>query len=108
VLRLLLLLMAPMTPHLAHELWERQGLGSMLAKEPWPTWDLELAREETATLVIQVNGKVRDRLEVSADITSEQASEIAMGSEKVQTWIDGHEVTRVISRPPNLVNVVVG
>ena len=108
VLRLLLLLLSPMTPHLAHELWEQKGYGSMLATESWPEWDPEMAKEETVTLVIQVNGKVRDRLEVSADIDSEQATRAAMSSEKVQTWIDGQEVKRVISRPPNLVNLVVG
>jgi leucyl-tRNA synthetase len=108
VLRLLILLMAPMTPHIAHELWEQKGYGSMLATEAWPTWDSDLAKEETVTLVIQVNGKVRDRTEVSADITSEQATEIALRSDKIQSWIDGQEVSRVIARPPNLVNVVVG
>jgi len=108
VLRLLLLMLSPMTPHLAHELWEQKGYGSMLASESWPEWDPELAKEETVTLVVQVNGKVRDRLEVSADITSEQATEVAMSSEKIQSWIDGQEVKRVISRPPNLVNLVVG
>ena len=107
VLRFLLLLMSPMTPHIAHELWEMAGYGSMLATEPWPTWDPELAREETVTLVVQVNGKVRDRLEVSADITSEQVEELAMSSEKIQEWIDGQEVRRVIARPPSLVNLVV-
>ncbi len=108
VLRLLLLMLSPMTPHLAHELWEQKGYGAMLATESWPEWDPELAKEETVTLVIQVNGKVRDRLEVSADISSEQATEAAMSSEKIQSWIDGQEVKRVISRPPNLVNLVVG
>jgi leucyl-tRNA synthetase len=108
VLRLLLLLMSPMTPHLAHELWEQKGYGSMLATESWPDWDPELAKEETVTLVIQVNGRVRDRFEVSADITADQATEFALGSEKVRPWIDGQEVSRVISRPPNLVNIVVG
>ncbi len=107
-LRLLLLLMSPMTPHLAHELWEMRGHGSMLATEPWPTWDPELAKEETVTLVVQVDGKVRDRMEVPADITSEQATEVALGSEKVRSWVDGREVQRVIARPPNLVNVVLG
>jgi leucyl-tRNA synthetase len=108
VLRLLILLMSPMTPHIAHELWEQKGYGSMLATESWPAWDPELAKEETATLVIQVNGKVRDRVEVSADISSEQANELALSSDKIQSWLDDHEVKRVISRPPNLVNIVVG
>jgi leucyl-tRNA synthetase len=108
VLRLLLLIMSPMTPHIAHELWKMKGHGTMLADESWPTWDAELAREETVTLVIQVNGKVRDRVEVSADITSDQATDMAMSSDKIQSWIDGQKVQRVIARPPNLVNVVVG
>ncbi|HEX6286479.1 MAG TPA: class I tRNA ligase family protein, partial [Acidimicrobiia bacterium] len=108
VLRLLLLLMAPMTPHIAHELWEANGYGDMLSTESWPAWDEDLAREETVTMVIQVNGKVRDRLEVSADITSAQAEETALSSEKIQEWLDGQEVERVIARPPNLVNLVVG
>lgn len=108
VLRLLLLVMSPMTPHLAHELWESKGYGEMLALESWPTWDDELAREDTVTLVMQVNGKVRDRLEVSADITSQQVEELALSSERIQEWIDGQEVRRVIARPPNLVNLVVG
>jgi len=107
VLRMLLLLMAPMTPHLAHELWELEGYGDMLATEPWPTWDDELAREETVTLVVQVNGRVRDRFEVSAEISSQQAEEVALASDKVQAWIDGQQVQRVISRPPSLVNIVV-
>jgi leucyl-tRNA synthetase len=108
VLRLLLLLLSPMTPHIAHELWEQKGYGNMLATETWPTWDPELAKEESATLVIQVNGKVRDRIEVPADITSDQASELALGSDKIRSWIDGQEIKRVIARPPSLVNVVVG
>ena len=108
VMPALIKLMAPMTPHIAHEIWEMEGYGDMLATEPWPTWDEELAREETVTLVVQVNGRVRDRMDVSADITPEQAEELALSSEKIQGWIDGQQVRRVISRPPNLVNIVVG
>jgi len=107
VLRLLLLMLSPMTPHLAHELWERMGYGTMLALEPWPTWDEELAREEMVTLVVQVNGKVRDRFEVSVETTAEQAEQMALDSERIQQWIDGQQVQKVIARPPNLVNVVV-
>jgi len=107
VMRLLLLMLSPMTPHLAHELWERMGYGTMLAREPWPTWDEELAREEMVTLVVQVNGKVRDRFEVSVETTAEQAEQMALDSERIQQWIDGQQVQKVISRPPNLVNVVV-
>jgi leucyl-tRNA synthetase len=106
-IRLLLLMLATMAPHVAHELWEMRG-GTMLALEAWPDWDEDLAREETVTLIVQVNGKVRDRVEVSADIGADEAEEVALGLEKIQGWIEGKEVKNVISRPPNLVNVVVG
>ena len=69
VVRMLLLMLAPMAPHISHEIWEMRGYEGMLAKQAWPDWDPELAREETVTLVIQINGKVRDRIEVPADIT---------------------------------------
>ena len=102
----LLLMLSPMAPHIAHELWERRGHGSMLASEQWPAWDEELAREETVTMIVQVNGKVRDRIEVAADITAETAQELALASEKIQGWLDGSEVTRIVTRPPKLVNIV--
>jgi leucyl-tRNA synthetase len=80
----------------------------MLATESWPTSDEELAREEMVTLVVQVNGRVRDRIEVSAEITAREAEELALSSEKIRGWTDDEEILKVISRPPNLVNVVVG
>jgi leucyl-tRNA synthetase len=104
----LLLMLSPMTPHVAHELWELSGRGSMLASEPWPVWDEDIAREETATMVIQVNGKVRDRVMVTADISREEAERVALEAEKVQAWIDGGEIEKVIARPPYIVNIVVG
>ncbi len=104
----LLLLMAPMAPHIAHELWEVRGHGRLLAMEAWPTWDEDLAREETVTMIVQVNGKVRDRIDVSADISADEAERMALESEKIKAWLDGDQVQRVIARPPNLVNVVKG
>jgi leucyl-tRNA synthetase len=107
VLRLMLLLLSPMAPHLAHELWEMGGHEGMLALQPWPEWDEDLAREETVTMIVQVNGKVRDRVDVATGITAEDAEIQALGLEKIQGWIDGHEVRKVIIREPNLVNIVV-
>jgi leucyl-tRNA synthetase len=97
-----------MAPHIAHELWERTGHNTMLALEPWPTWDEALLAPTTVTMVVQVNGKVRDRVEVPADITPGDAEELALGLDKVQGWIDGAPVRKVIARPPNLINFVVG
>ena len=108
VLRRLVLLLAPMAPHIAHELWEIRGHGSMLALEAWPDWDEDLVREEEVTLIVQVNGKVRDRLSVPVGISADEAKRLALESEKARVWIDGHQVERVISKPPRLVNVVVG
>ncbi len=108
VFRLMLLMLGPMAPHIAHELWERRGYGTMLATEAWPEWDPELVREETVTMVIQVNGKVRDRIEVPADIADDEAERLALASERVARWLDGGTVKKVIVRAPRLVNVVVG
>ncbi len=107
VLKMLLLMLSPMTPHIAHEIWEIKGYGSLLALQAWPEFDPELAREETAMLIVQVNGKVRDRLEVPADITADNAEEMALASEKIQTWLEDGELKKVIARPPNLVNLVI-
>ncbi len=104
----LLLLLSPMAPHIAHELWEVTGHHTLLAKEPWPTWDPELIKEATVTMVVQVNGKVRDRIEVDAGIGASDAKELAMGAGKIQQWVDGKEIRKVIVREPNLVNIVVG
>jgi leucyl-tRNA synthetase len=108
VLKTLLLLLSPMTPHIAHELWETLGHGTMLATEPWPQWDETVAREELVTLVVQVNGKVRDRIQVSSEIDAAEAERLGLSSEKAHAWFAGKEVIRVVSRPPRLVNIVVG
>jgi leucyl-tRNA synthetase len=106
--RIMVLMLAPAAPHITHELWEARGMGGMLAKEPWPGWEESLVAESTVTMVIQVNGKVRDRVEVPADITPEDAEQLALGLEKVQGWIDGAVVRKVVARPPNVINFVVG
>ncbi len=102
----LLLLMAPMTPHIAAELWERRRRGHVHA-EPWPVADPALLTLDTVTMVVQVNGKVRDRLEVPADVDTAGAERLALASDKVQAHLGGRAPRQVIARPPKLVNVVV-
>ena len=102
----MLLLMAPMTPHLAAELWERRRGGHVHA-EQWPQADPDLVRQDSVTLVVQVNGKVRDRIEVSPDIDGLTAESLALASERVQEHLGGAAPKKVITRPPRLVNVVV-
>ena len=102
----LLLVMAPMVPHICAELWEMRR-GGNIHTEPWPTADASKLVLETVTMVVQVNGKVRDRIEVAADIADADAEALALASERVRGYLDGGEPRRVIARPPKLVNVVV-
>ncbi|HWG73000.1 MAG TPA: leucine--tRNA ligase [Acidimicrobiales bacterium] len=102
----LLTLMAPMTPHLSAELWERRkGDDTRVHAQPWPVADPGLVRRESVTMVVQVNGKVRDRIEVDAGIGEDEAVALAMASPKVVRYLNG-EPRKVIARPPGLVNLV--
>ena len=102
-----LLLLAPAAPHLAEELWNRTGHPYSIHNQPWPEYDKELAREEEITLVIQVNGKLRDKVLVPASITEAEAKELALSRERVKAYIDGKKLTRVIYVPKRVVNIVV-
>ena len=104
----LLRLMAPMTPHVTAELWEmRDPTRPPLHSQSWPSFDPDLVRSETVTMVVQVNGKLRDRLEIDAGTGEEDARLAALASPKVVAELAGREPRRVIVRPPKLVNVVV-
>ncbi|MBI2866475.1 MAG: leucine--tRNA ligase [Chloroflexi bacterium] len=102
----LLLLLAPSTPHFAEELWLRTGHPYSIHNQPFPAWDEALAAEEEITLVVQVNGKLRDRIQVPASITESQARELALNGEKVRSYLDGKEVVKVVYVPGRLVNIV--
>ncbi|HEX6380425.1 MAG TPA: class I tRNA ligase family protein, partial [Acidimicrobiia bacterium] len=103
----LLLVLAPMAPHISAELWEqRHGAGAHVHEQPWPASDPELAKAETVTMVVQVNGKVRDRIEVDAGITEEDMEKVAMGSTRVQEHLAGRTPRNVILVRPKLVNIV--
>jgi leucyl-tRNA synthetase len=102
----LLLMLAPCCPHIAEELWARTGRPYSIHQQAWPVWDPELAAAEVFTLVVQVNGKVRDRLEVAVDIGEEKAKELALASEGAQRHLEGLEVKKVIYVPGRLVNIV--
>jgi leucyl-tRNA synthetase len=104
----LLLLTAPAAPHITEELWERTGRPYSIHTQSWPAFDPALAEDEQVTVVVQVNGKVRDRLSVPADATREQVEAMAMASEKVASQINGATVRNVVYVPGRLVNIVVG
>jgi len=104
----LLEMLAIMTPHVTAELWERRHPGApSVHEQPWPDYDPHLVRLETVTMVIQMNGKVRDRVEVDAGLGEADAVAIALASPKVSEALGGAAPKRVVARPPRLVNVVV-
>ena len=104
----MLLLLAPIAPHMSAELWERRhGEGTRVHAERWPVADPAMLTEEQVTLVVQVNGKVRERIEISPAATTEECVAAALASPKVASQLEGREPQRVIARPPHLVNVVI-
>jgi len=103
----LLLLLAPTAPHLAEELWQRTGHDYSIHNQDWPQWDEELAKEEEITLVVQINGKLRDRIIVPASITEAEAKEKVKESSRVQAHLEGKEILKTIYVPGKLVNIVV-
>jgi leucyl-tRNA synthetase len=104
--RAFVLLLAPFAPHIAEELWERMGGQESIHRQAWPAWDEELAAEETVTMAVQVNGRIRDRLTVPADAPEDEIKALALKSERVTRHTDGRPVARVIVVPGRVVNVV--
>ncbi len=104
----LLELLAPIAPHITEELWHLRGQAGSVHVQSWPEADPDIAREDTVTMVIQVNGKVRDRVDVPVTVSEETAIEAALAAERIQPWLEQGEVRKVIARPPKLVNIVVG
>jgi len=103
----LLLLLAPTAPHLAEELWQHTGHEYSIHNQSWPKWDEALARDEEITLVVQVNGKLRDRIAVPASITEAEARQLVLERQRVKVYLEGKEITDMIYVPGRLVNLVV-
>ena len=102
-----LTILAPFAPHLTEELWEKLGNKKSIHLESWPKYDPKLVVDDTIELVIQVNGKLRDTIEVSADITKDEAIELAKKAENIQKWLEGKEIKKEIFVSGKLVNLVV-
>ena len=103
----LLLLLAPIAPHMTEELWEMNGYEYSIHQQEFPSWDDDLASEDNITLILQVNGKVRDKIEVSIEIEESEAQALALASPKVQSHIEGKSIAKTVYVPGRLVNVVV-
>ncbi|HVL33635.1 MAG TPA: leucine--tRNA ligase [Actinomycetota bacterium] len=100
-------MLQPFAPFITQELWARAGREGPIAKAAWPAHDPSLTVVENVTMILQVNGKVRDRVEVPAGITGDEMRAMALASEKVRAHTEGKDVAQVIVVPPKLVNVVV-
>jgi leucyl-tRNA synthetase len=98
--------LAPIAQYITEELWERIGGEGSIHERPWPVADESLAAVESVTMIVQIDSKVRDKIDVPADISEDDARALAMASDKVRTALDGQEPVRVIVRPPRLVNIV--
>ncbi len=106
-IRTLLLLLAPYAPHLAEELWARRGLPYSIHNQPWPVWDAVLATEDTIEIPIQINGKVRDKLQVPAGADAAALEAAALAGPRITELLEGKPVRRVIVVPGKLVNILV-
>jgi leucyl-tRNA synthetase len=107
VMEKLTLLLAPFAPFIAEELWEEQGRTGPVFKQAWPVSDPELAREDQAEVVIQVNGKVRGRISVAFGMSREMLQQLALDDSKIKALLNGKQVIKVIVVPDKLVNFVV-
>jgi leucyl-tRNA synthetase len=103
----LVIMLAPFAPHLAEECWERLGHDTSVFSASWPTYQDELTREEELELVVQINGKVRQRIPVASGLSENAARDRVLVDETVQRFVDGKEIRKIIYVPDRLINLVV-
>jgi leucyl-tRNA synthetase len=101
------MMLAPIVPHLANELWEMLGHKEGLHCEPWPDYSAELAKEEQVEIVIQINGRVRGKICVDAGLPEQELAERAFADPKIERLLRGARVVKRVVIPNKLVNVVV-
>lgn len=104
----IVLLLSPISPHITQEIWKNMGRSGLLMNEPWPEADSNALKRDALELIVQVNGKLRSRVTVAADLSKEDIEKVALDDENVQRHTDGKTVRKVIVVPGKLVNIVVG
>ena len=102
-----IVLISPMVPHIADEMWQALGHEKSVIQEPWPQWDEKAVVEEKQLVVVQVNGKLRNRIYVSPSASSEEVQEAALADERIKTFVGDKPIRKVVVVPGKLVNVVV-
>ena len=103
----LLKLMAPFAPHLTEELWEKMDKKYSIFNQPWPVWDEKALVRDEIEIVIQLNGKIREKLMIPSGLDKAQTEETVMRNDKVRALVEGRTVVKVIVVPGRLVNIVV-
>ena len=106
-LETLLILLTPFAPYITEEIWQLMGHGESIHEEPWPAYDEKYLQKAAVKLIVQVNGKVRDVIEISPKISREEATKLAMRSPNVQKHIGTKSIRNVVVVPGKLVNIVV-
>ncbi len=106
-LKTLILLLYPVAPHIAEEMWEKMGFGSGLTFEPWPTYSQEAMKRSEVEIAIQINGKVRGRIMIDPDMTRQQAETVLPANEEVKAMIAGRSIVKLIFVPGRLCNLIV-
>jgi len=102
-----LLILAPFAPHMTEELWKNIGEKPSIHRQTWPKYNAQLIKEEEITIVVQVNGKLRDNIVVASDASEDEIKKLAASSAKVKTFIEGKKIIKVIYVPKKLINIVV-
>jgi leucyl-tRNA synthetase len=104
----MVLLLAPFVPHISEELWQRLGRTQLLSTTPWPEFDPAAVVDEEVLVIVQVNGKLRSKIMLPAGLDEDSLKAKALADEKVQPFLAGVQVRKVICVPGKLVNIVVG
>jgi len=102
-----LYLLSPFAPHIVEELWNKLGNKESIFKEEWPEYDKKLIQEETVQLIVQINGKVRDKIEIKIGLSEKEVQELILSQEKIQKWLDAKKIKKFIYIPNRLVNLVI-
>jgi leucyl-tRNA synthetase len=101
----LVILLAPFAPFISEEIWS--SFKESVHNQVWPEYDPKLIKEEIISLIVQINGKLRDKIEVESDISEDKAKELAISSKKIKNWVEGKEIKKVIFVPGKLINIVI-
>ena len=106
-LKTFLIILNPFAPHITEEIWQQQGFGGMITGQKWPTYDEDKCREDTIEIVLQVNGKIRARIQVAAAATNDEILALAKQNDEVAAQLEGKTIVKEICVPGKLCNFVV-